>query len=351
MAVAVAQVGPDPEGRGGMAAVTRGLLDSPLAERYRLTPIVTYRAGAPLRGLPVFARGLAQLVRWQRANPGGIVHVHSAVRGSLYRKALVVELARLLRNPVILHVHAGAGDIQDFVAGRRRLELRAFRATFARATRVVTVSAAGAVALQRAFGRDDIAVVPNAVPAVELPEPSANGRPGVLYLGGFEDPAKGGAVLVRAVPALLRAQADVEVMLAGPGEPPAALSALDGGRVRWLGWLDPEAKARAFAAAEVVTLPSISEGLPVALLEAMAHGRAIVASRVGGMPEVLEDGREALLVDPDDSDALADAIVALLRDPERRSTLGAAARARVSGLSEPAVTRQLDELYREVLTR
>lgn len=344
----VAQVGPDPDGRGGMAAVTRGLLDSSLAADHELTSIVTYRAGSPLRGVPLFAHSLVQLARWCRRHPGGVVHVHSAVRGSLYRKTVVVELARLLGCPVILHVHAGVGDIESFASRRHPLELRAFRRAFRRASRVVTVSAAGADTLREAFGRAEIAVVPNAAPVVAATVPSDRPEAGVLYLGGFEDPAKGGAVLVRALPRVLELDRGVRIALAGPGTPPALPDAGPGGRVRWAGWLDADAKARAFATADVIVMPSLSEGLPIALLEAMGHGRAIVASRVGGIPDVVEDGREGLLVEPGDADALAAAIAALAADPARRRALGEAARARVAEFSEPAVIARLAGLYAEV---
>lgn len=347
---AVALVGPDPDGRGGMAAVSRGLLDSELGRRYAIEPIVTHRAGARCKGAFVFAGGLLRLLGFSRRHRSGIVHVHSAVRGSLYRKALVVGLARALRHPTILHVHAGPGDIEQFAARRRPLELRAFRAAFAAATRVVTVSQASADSLAQAFGRADFAVIPNAAPVVQDGVPvGAAASPAALYLGGFEDPAKGGAVLARALPQALAAQVGLRVELAGPGDPPPELTALLGERVSWRGWLAGDEKRAAFDAAEIAVLPSVSEGLPVVLLEAMAHGRAIVATRVGGIPDVASDGCEALLVEPGDADALAQALARLAGDAALRRRLGAAARERVSGFDERELVERLDALYREVL--
>src|SRR6188768_49651 len=75
-------------------------------------------------------------------------------------------------------------------------------------------------------------------------------------------------------------------------------------------------------------MPSRSEGIPLALLEAMAHGLPIVASRVGGIPEVVEDGREALLMPPDDPAALEELLVTVFADEARARALGAAARER-----------------------
>jgi starch synthase len=75
-------------------------------------------------------------------------------------------------------------------------------------------------------------------------------------------------------------------------------------------------------------MPSLSEGMPLALIEAMFARKAIVASLVGGIPEVVRAGREALLVPPEEPEALADALGELLRDPARRAALAGAAEGR-----------------------
>jgi len=87
--------------------------------------------------------------------------------------------------------------------------------------------------------------------------------------------------------------------------------------------------AACLAAADVVALPSLQEGLGVAALEAMAAGRPVVASRVGGLTEAVVHEETGLLVPPGDPTALATALVRLARDPGLRARLGAAGRARV----------------------
>jgi glycosyltransferase involved in cell wall biosynthesis len=82
----------------------------------------------------------------------------------------------------------------------------------------------------------------------------------------------------------------------------------------------------------VVVIPSHREGLPMVLLEAMAHGRPVVATRVGGMPSMVEEGRTGILVEPGDPAALRAAIDRLLDDRDSRRRLGAAAREKVAEL-------------------
>lgn len=347
--LAVAHLGPGHDGPGGMPAALRGLLASPLAERHDLIAIATHRPGGTAAWTVAFARALVAFVRWSLAAPAGLAHVHMTVRGSMYRKAVVVAVAALLRRPVVLHVHAGAVELTTFHAGLGPVRRRAMGWMLRRSARVLAVSGASGQVLEARYGAPAVEVVPNAIaPVIAGGERAhASPTPTILYLGGFANPVKGGAVLVAALPALWRACPEAVAELGGPGDPPADLLAREG--VRWLGWLDEKAKRAALERADVFVLPSTSEGLPVALLEAMAHGKAVVASRVGGVPEIVEDGREGLVVEPGDPARLASAVARLLEKPELARTLGAAARARAAQLSPERVADRLDALYREVI--
>jgi glycosyltransferase involved in cell wall biosynthesis len=346
----VCLLGPDPANEGGMPAVVRDLLSSPLAEEFDLDVLPTYRPNDVAATVRAFPGVLARLAGFCLGSGPRLVHVHSAVRGSLYRKSVCTLLVRALRRPVLVHVHAGADDIDEFVARLGPVRRRAFAVALRRADRVLSVSRAGGERLTRHFGLRGVTVVPNAAPRVEPGPPPGEAGARILYLGGFEDPAKGGASLVAALPEMRERAPEADVVLAGPGEPTAdEAAALRGAGARWAGWLGPEDKRDAFVRAAVVVFPSLSEGLPVALLEAMAHGRAIVATRVGGMPEVLTDGADARLVPPGDGDALAGAVASLLADPVERDRLGAAARERAERLNADEVAGRLGALYRGLL--
>jgi glycosyltransferase involved in cell wall biosynthesis len=121
-------------------------------------------------------------------------------------------------------------------------------------------------------------------------------------------------------------------------------------RVRFLGQRDDVAeRMRGF---DCYVLSSVIEGMPNALLEAMAQGCAAVTTSAGGSGEVVEDGKSGLVVPPGDADRLAEAISRVLQDPVFAQELGTAARERVFGrFSEPAMLQALDSLYREELAR
>lgn len=330
-----------------MSSVIAALFESPLAARYRYVAIPTYDGARPVRRALVFARSLLRLTWWCAGRGGRIVHVHATVRGSMHRKAACVLMAKALRRPVVLHFHAGAGDLRAFHEAIGPIRRWAFQATLRLADRVLSVSAPSARELEARFGARLVEVLPNAAPLQvgqgDLP-PGAGG-PRLLYLGGFANPVKGGEILLRALPTILEGLPEIQVALAGPGKAPAGVDRFAENRVQQLGWLTADPKARELREAMLFVLPSTSEGMPVALLEAMASGRPIVASAVGGVPDVVTDGVEALLVPPGRPDALAEAVIRLGRDAELRLRLGRAAFAAAERLSPQVIDQKLDALY------
>jgi glycosyltransferase involved in cell wall biosynthesis len=105
-----------------------------------------------------------------------------------------------------------------------------------------------------------------------------------------------------------------------------------------------------YAAMDVFVLPSLNEGLPMTVLEAMAASKPVIATRVGAIPSVIKDGENGLLVAPKDSEGLRNAVASLLADPERRRRMGDQAHAWVSGnYTSEAMAVRYREMYEEVL--
>jgi len=328
----------------------RGLFASPLAERYRLEFVATHRGTGPAERLAVYCLGLWRLTWWSLRGRGRIVHVHATVRGSMLRKSFCVLLAKALRRRVVLHMHSGPGDVSYEHAKTGPVRVALFRLMFRSADVVLAVSSASAEALGEAYGVSGVVVVPNAAPeAPDVPPGRGSDPVTALYIGGFANRVKGGDDLLAALerPEL----GGLRVLLCGPGELPEPGRELIARRpeVEWRGWLEEGEKADLLREAAIFVLPSTSEGLPMAVLEAMAWARAIVATAVGGVPDVLTDGDDGLVVSPGKPDELAAALAKLADDVALRERLGQAARERAHRLNAEEVTGRLEALYAELL--
>jgi len=178
-------------------------------------------------------------------------------------------------------------------------------------------------------------------------------EPGAPVLGTVArfDPVKGLDVLLRAFAKLRVGVPDARLLVVGDGPEAPRLRAVArelgvGGDVAFAG-ARPDA-VRCLPLMDVYVSASRREGLPLALLEAMACGRPVVATRVPGHEDVVEDGRTGVLVAADDPDALAAAVAALLADAPRRAVLGAAGRLRVeSRFTRARMVAEVADLYRE----
>lgn len=146
-------------------------------------------------------------------------------------------------------------------------------------------------------------------------------------------PLKGHRYLLEAIPAIARTVPDLRCLIVGDGPSRPLLEALVDrlrirGHVVFTGVLADAERNAVLRSSHVVVLPSLSEGLPVVVLEAMAFGKPIVATRVGGVPELIEHDVSGILVPPQDSAALAEAILAVASNGPKAEQLGRAARLR-----------------------
>ena len=119
-----------------------------------------------------------------------------------------------------------------------------------------------------------------------------------------------------------------------------------GSSVRFAGYLTQDQVAGELAQADIFALPSFAEGVPVVLMEAMATGLPVIATRIAGIGELVEEGQSGFLVPPGDVDTLADRLCALLDDADRRAAMGQAGRARVvEDFDIDAEAARLDRLF------
>ena len=334
-------------------AQQRGVTIEPLEELHREI--------APLRDVRAILR-LARLIRRERPS---ILHTHTAKAGAVGRIAAL--LAGTARPPILIHTFHGH-VLRGYFNPVTTLGFRILERWLARFTTVL-------VAVSPEV-RDDLVGL-GVAPAkkfavvrlgIELGErttaDSGAGTETRRSLGVARDTFLVGWVgrmtavkrtddVLRAFRNLLDGGVDAFLVLVGDGPDREHLEryAHELGVVRrclFVGYQNDV--ARFYEAIDVLLLPSVNEGTPVSVIEALAAGRPVVATRVGGVPDVIRDDIDGFLVDVGDTEALAARLGELARDPERRRQMGSAGQARV--LERYAVDRLIDDvdsLYRQLL--
>ncbi len=340
---------------GGISSCVRVLRDTPLWETWAIDHIATHRDGSILTRIMAFGHGLIVFLVALATTRPDIVHLHTASYGSFARKALLSSIARAVRVPVVLHVHGGEFGV--FYERAPRLLKQIIRTTLTRADAVVALGDRWAERLRAIAPEARVTVIPNAVRPREAAGEQVGDAPvHVVFLGDIAD-HKGAFMLLEAWSRIMsdtRYAGTAHLTLAGKGEIERARGAVarlgleTSAQVR--GWVPPTQAHALVGSAQVLALPSRNEGQPMAVLEAMASGLCVVASDVGGLPDLIETGTTGLLVPADDVEALAAALRLVITDHETRARLGRTALERVrSDFDTAVVWQRIDLLYREVL--
>ena len=359
---------------GGPASHAPALAAALLARGHEVEVVTTADAPPAPPGFPI---------RWARRSlPGPLRHlvvVREIVRAArtadvvyattMIRRAALGSL--VTRRPLVVKLVADEAYERERRAGRFDGTLADFqrvrggpRVRFLRATRTAALRRARTIVVPSAYLRqiavgwgirpERLLVVPNPAPALDglVTRDEARRR---LAVTGFAVGAAGRLTAQKALGDALAAVAripDVELLVLGDGPERTTLERRAaelgvGERVRFLGAGTRADVLTLFRAVDLALLTSAWENLPHTVLEALAVGTPVVATAVGGVPEVVHDGENGLLVPAGDIDAIAGAIERVRHEPGLREALAAAAAASVEELAEPRILRRIvDEMER-----
>jgi glycosyltransferase involved in cell wall biosynthesis len=280
-------VGTDLDGKGGIRAAIRGLVDVGLFQRFNVTYVATHRYGSLWGKMTSALGGWLKVAYYLCRLDAPLVHVQASCRASFWRKSVVCFMARVARRPYILHVHSG--EFIDFYRSEcGPLGRYMIRRVFANARLVIALSEPWRERLLEICPAANVDVLSN---SVALPDAATTGAaeaapqaPTLLYLG-FIKHAKGTDDLVRAFARIAGKFPTLELLCGGTGSleemRQLAASLGVGDRVSFPGWLGPERKREAMRNATIFILPSYAEGMPMSLMEAMAWGLPTIATPVG----------------------------------------------------------------------
>jgi L-malate glycosyltransferase len=345
------------------------------ADEYEITlgclrlqgPLLTRLRGSEVRVQEFHPRGgidspaglyqLLRLAAFLRRQRFDVVHTHD-----LWSNVMGVPAARLAGVPAIISSRRDLAHF-DWYEGKRRVWLRRIQ----NLSNVVLANATpirDALVAEDGFAPEKLRVIHNGVDTEKFQGgkrdrerlvPDAGDGKLVVLVGNMHSDVKGHPWLIAAAPAVVREFPTTKFVFAGDGESRATfeqqVAALELQQsFVFLGRRDDIPDV--LASCDIAVLPSKAEGLPNAVLEYMAAGLPTIASRVGGNAELVQDGVTGLLVPPQDSGALANALLRLLRDPQLLQLIASGGRRLATeGFSFERLVRETDALYTELLRR
>jgi glycosyltransferase involved in cell wall biosynthesis len=343
-------VGPDVEHLdtgGGTAAMSLRIVDGfASSTTVRIVPIRNYYDFALCRRISAAVDAMWQV--WRRRHELTTVHIQVTGGLSIERDLPLAMVAKLVSLPVVVQFH-GAGQAEDYDGGTS-LHRWCYRKLLATSSAVAVLGKHAEEWVRRVSPSAAVRVVGNSV--VALPSaPPLGDTPNVLFAGRLGK-RKGIYDLVAALEELAEQGLEFHADVAGDGETEEVAKLVQASdrlrhRVRVLGWQPASALQELMIRSWLFVLPSYAEGMPLAVMEAMGCGRAVVATRVNEMDQLVTDNESGILVSPGDVSELAKSIDRILSDRELATNYGRRAwEIAHTSFSEERLFGELLELWR-----
>jgi glycosyltransferase involved in cell wall biosynthesis len=343
-------VGTSPETMGGISSVVNAYRTGGLFERLPVSYLSSHTDGGVVKKLAVALVAACRYVSWLAFGPAFILHVHVSSRASFWRKAGFIWPALWTKKVVIFHLH-GSEFMQFYFDECGPLRQRLIRTVMNRCSRIIVLSESWRQNVARITVNPNVTVLMNPALQPSIPQRNESRQSEVLLFLGRLGRRKGIYVLLQALGSVRLKFPGVRLICGGDGELEDVRAEIVKlgleHNVELLGWVKGTAKDELLTMSSVYVLPSFDEGVPMSILEAMASGMPVVSTPVGGIPEVVGNGSEGLLVAPGDVVALSAAICRLLGDPCLRSRMGQNCLARFrQDFSIDSVLERLESIYR-----
>jgi len=331
-------VGPLPPPLGGVQLTVNMQLQSSLAREFELHMVDTskrrlrWAVENPTWRTPFyFVRDLTRLIRMLiRVRPAAVL-LHAAAGVSFLRDWVLMLTVRLAGAKVVCHYH---GTLHArFPSGETRRGRAIGRFLMSVAHRVIVLGPTYRREMGKAWKRDDLVWAPNMADIALFRSMSADtpatwlapGERAVLFVGRLSAP-KGIYDLFNAIPHVVKRHPEARFVLAGVAESDAMEPVVRAeaerrgiaARVTFLGSLEGRDKAAAYAASQMIVVPSWTEGFPLVIPEAMAAGLPVIATAVGAIPDFVKDGEDGFLIAPRAPLELANRVCRLLGDDDLR---------------------------------
>ena len=295
-----------------------------------------------------FLKGLLIFLYYISFKNVALVHNHSAMKGSFWRKNIFSSIARLRGIPVLLHLHGS--EMQTFYNNSSAYAKLKISTVLEKADRVIVLSKSWSEFIAQISPKAKTEILYNYVSLPSRESKSLDdGIPKVLFLG-LLGKRKGVYDLIEVAQRLRENNKKFEFWIGGNGEVDSVSKLLEKNEltsfVKLLGWIDKQAREEYLGKSDIYILPSYNEGLPMSLLEAMSWQIPVISTNVGGIPELIRDGVDGLIVKPGNIDQIEEALMKLIDSKAERVRLGKNSKSRIeSDFSDKVILPKLNKIY------
>ncbi|MDF5709051.1 MAG: glycosyltransferase family 4 protein [Nostoc sp. S4] len=352
-AVKILMLGPSLLQQGGISGYEKLFLEYAPPE-VKICHIITHEEGTLAIKIIVFLKAIWKLVWILLRQEVDIVQLQISQRGSILRQAIMIILAWVFQKPIIIHAHGSQFHI--FYTGLPKYVQQLLSWIFGKCQKLIVLSESWKKFYIEKLGLKAEQVVvlynPVKVPA-EVPHRSGSAKVNLLFLGRIGQ-RKGAFDLIEAFSLLpIEYRNRAILIMAGDGDLEQAgnlIKTLDlENYIKLPGWIGSDERDILLTQADIFVLPSYNEGLPLAMLEAMAWELPVIVTPVGGIPEIVTQYQNGLIVNPGNIEELSNAVKSLIENEMLRLSLGEKARISVFPLDIKKHWISFIDLYQSVL--
>lgn len=351
LASKILTVGPDYRNhRGGIGAIIESY-----SRNFEIFNFVsTYKEGSFLFRQIIFLKGLAKMFsKLARDKKIKIVHIHGASYGSFYRKFLILMIGKhFFKKKIIYHIHGGG--FHSFYKNSNFITKRLIRHFFKRSDIIICISGFWKEYFENIKYIKKIIVLPNIIDH-PVQNPGKENHSEIIFLFlGLVDEFKGIFDLIEVIAKNKnKYNKRIKLLIGGNGKTQKLKEFIRENEieniVEFLGWVKGDSKQRILYKADVYILPSYIEGSPVSILEAMSYGMPIISTYVGGIPELVENEKNGLLIEPGNLEQIEKALDFFVMHPENIKSYGDYSARLVQKHLPESVVNELENIYQSIL--
>lgn len=281
-----------------------------------------------------------------------IVHIHGASYGSFYRKFIVFIICKIFKKKIIYHIHGAEFDL--FIRRSGIISCKMIRYMIEGCDYLIALSISWKIFFESNFTVKEITILPNIIePPLRQVQARNTGKVKFLFLGRISD-RKGIYDLIEVVQKRKDYYLDrMELYVGGDGESDVLCGLVrENGLseiVTYKGWIKGKEKDILLNDTDIFILPSYHEGLPVSILEAMSFSKPVISTKVGGIPEIVKNHVNGILINPGDQKELENAIDFFITKPWLIELYGKASLDIVREYFPQAVIPKIEKIYNSLL--